>query len=226
MKAIRKPAPSDVRVLVAAGEPLEGRALKLLLDTAGYRAVHVETVSRARRMLGSPLKEVLLWVDGRLDASAAAEVLELRRDHGEVGLCLLARGADPSALRALLLASAEGVAFLHRARRPGPDELVDALGLAASGQSMLEPRLVERLVAELEPPGESLDWLSDGERKVLELVADGLRNEAIARRLCKSQKTVEKRVSQVFAKLGLDAREHPDLDRRVAAARIFLAANA
>lgn len=226
MKAIRKPAAQDVRVLVAAGEPLEGRALKLLLETVGYRALDVESISRARRMLGSPLTEVLLWVDGRLDTTAAAEVLELRRDHGDVGVCLLARGADPAALRALLVASAEGIAFLHRARRPGPDELVDALSLAASGQSMLEPSLVERLVAVPDPPGETLEWLSDGERQVLELVADGLRNEAIARRLCKSQKTVEKRVSQVFAKLGLDAREHPDLDRRVAAARIFLAANA
>lgn len=220
----RKPAPHETRVLIAADEPLEGRALKLLLESAGYEALYVESLPRARRMLGAHMTEVVLWVGERLEATAAADALELRREHAEAGLCMLAHGADPDRLRDLLSENAEGLAFLHRARLPGVPELLDAIGAAASRRSALEPSLVERLVTDAHASGHALEWLSESEHEVLELVAEGLRNEAIARRLCKSEKTIEKRVTQVLAKLGLDAATNPDLDRRVAAARIFLGA--
>ena len=60
LSARTAPTCKDVRVLVAAAEPLQGRALRLLLDTSGFQAFYVERLSRARRLLGARLKEVLL----------------------------------------------------------------------------------------------------------------------------------------------------------------------
>jgi DNA-binding CsgD family transcriptional regulator len=71
-----------------------------------------------------------------------------------------------------------------------------------------------------------LDRLSPAEREVLMLLADGLRNREIARRLWKSEKTIEKHVGNVFHKLDLDRTTHPGIDRRVSAARIYLSASA
>jgi DNA-binding CsgD family transcriptional regulator len=67
-----------------------------------------------------------------------------------------------------------------------------------------------------------LEKLTACEREVLELIAEGLRNPAIARRLWKSEKAIEKTVARVFGKLGLDATLMPDVDRRVTAACIYL----
>ena len=68
--------------------------------------------------------------------------------------------------------------------------------------------------------------LTAAEREVAELVAGGLRNATIGQRLFKSERTVEKHVSNIFIKLGLRAECHPGLDRRVTVARIVLAERA
>jgi DNA-binding NarL/FixJ family response regulator len=70
--------------------------------------------------------------------------------------------------------------------------------------------------------GAVLKTLTAGEREILGLVADGLRNRAIAQRLFKSEKAVERHVGQIFCKLGLQPNGNGDIDRRVSAARMFL----
>jgi DNA-binding NarL/FixJ family response regulator len=179
-------------------------------------------LSRARRMVGSADKEVLLWVHDYLEAESLEQVRAIRQRRPQLGLCLLANGADPAGLRALLSDNARGFAFLLRVNRPDVDALLDALGRAADGLATLEPCLLERLFTRSSPRLTGLEWLSHREREVLELVALGLRNRAIARRLWKSEKTIEKHIGQLFSKLGLDRETNPHLDRRVAAARIFL----
>ena len=211
-----------MRVLLAAEEPIEGRALRLLLEATGLHALYVERLGRARRMLGGRLKEVLLWLGDYLGADALEQARAIRHAHRDMGLCILANGADPDALRALIADNPRGFAFLLRQRRPELDELLDALGRAADGQTAVEPALLERLFETAETGSSRLDRLTRGEREVLELVALGLRNREIARRLWKSEKTVEKRIGQVFSKLGLDLEANQHLDRRVTAARIFL----
>ncbi len=214
--------PQSARVLLTTDEPLLGRALKCLLEAHGLRAFDAERLDRARRMLGVADNEVILWVGDRLDAEAAEQAREIREAHRGVGLCVLADSADPAALCALVANNAEGFAFLLRSKRPGIDELLDALGRAADGRSTVEPCILEQLTAPQDPHDNDLEPLSDGEREVLELVALGLRNHEIARRLWKSEKTIEKRIGHLFPKLGLHPGAHPHLDRRVAAARIYL----
>ena len=113
-----------------------------------------------------------------------------------------------------------------RSNRPEVDDLVDALRRAADGHAALEPCLVEKLCTSSTSQYPGFEWLSCGEREVLELIAVGLRNREIARRLWKSEKTIEKRIGQLFSKLGLDLETNRHLDRRVAAARIFLSGQA
>jgi DNA-binding NarL/FixJ family response regulator len=215
-------APRDVRVLLAADEPLHGRALKLLLEGSGFQALYVECLKRARRMLGGAHQEVLLWVGDQLDEESLEQARAIRETHPDVGVCVLANGADPVALRALLSHNARGFAFLLRGNQPEVEDLLDALARAAEGQATLEPCVLERMFTSSNSDRTGLEWLSRSEREVLELVAQGLRNREIARRLLRSEKTVEKRVGQLFSKLGLDPETNPHLDRRVSAARIFL----
>ena len=94
------PGCEDVRVLLAADEPVQGRALRLLLEAYGFQVFYVECLSRAQRMLGSPLKEVILWVGDYMDAASLEQARAIREVDRELGVCVLASGADPSALRA------------------------------------------------------------------------------------------------------------------------------
>ena len=94
----------------------------------------------------------------------------------------------------------------------------------AMRRSSDDPAILEVLLDSEDAHG--LAELTAAEREVAELVASGLRNATIGKRLFKSERTVEKHVSNIFAKLGLRPDRHPDLDRRVTTARIVLAERA
>jgi DNA-binding NarL/FixJ family response regulator len=211
-----------VRVLLVADEPIQGRGLKLLLEESGFQAIHAESLKRAHRLRGGTCDEVLLWVGGHLGVEAAEQIRDMRRARPGLALCVLANGADRDALRALLSDDATGVAFLLRSNRPGAGDLVEAVRGVIEGRATVDPRLLEQLAAPVQPAETPVEHLSDCEREVLELVALGLRNREIARRLWRSEKTIEKRIGRLFSKLGLHPESNPQLDRRVAAARMFL----
>ena len=137
-------------------------------------------------------------------------------------LCIVAHATEPEALRALVARRSEAVAVLQR--RDGLDlgTVVATLDDILSGHSTLEPGILAQLVA----AGAGNDALADltpSEHEIIELVAYGLRNSEIARRLWKSEKSIERQVSHVFVKLGLHHSRHPHIDRRVTAARIYFA---
>jgi DNA-binding NarL/FixJ family response regulator len=210
------------RLLILAEERLLGRALASLLQPR-FDAHSIESFQRLRRLLGSDHVEVALWVGDRLDARAVQELEELTRAYPSLRLCLLARAADVEALRPLLKRHPHGVAVLFRDGDMDVGHVVASLNQIVAGRSTLEPAVLERLIQWRPVEHDDLAGLTPSEHEVLELVADGLRNREIARRIWKSEKAVEKQVSHVFEKLGLDQRAVPHLDRRVAAARIFLA---
>jgi DNA-binding NarL/FixJ family response regulator len=99
--------------------------------------------------------------------------------------------------------------------------LVDAIRRIARGGCVIDPTIVERLVDRAKSAG-PIEQLSDREREVLGLIAEGLSNRAIAERLVVSLKTVETHVGQIFLKLGL--RGETGEDRRVAAVLTYLRA--
>ena len=212
---------AGARLLILAEERLIARGLASLLESR-FETHSIESFQRLGRLLGSQRVEVALWLGERLDADAVAHLDALKTAHPALRLCLLARAADIDALREMLKHHAGGVAVLFRTDELDVSQVIASVDEVVAGRSLLEPALLERLLGSWTTDDE-LAGLTPAEREVLELIAQGLRNREIARRMWKSEKAVEKQVSHVFKKLGLDASTAPHLDRRVAAARIFFA---
>lgn len=208
------------RLLILADEQLLGRGLATLLRPR-FETHSVESFERACRLASNGRREIVLWVGDCLDGATAARLEELRRSHPGVLLCIVAHAADPDALRALVARRPDAVAVLQR--RDGLDlgTVVATLDDVLSGRSTLEPRILAQLLPAADD--DALANLTQSEQEILELVAYGLRNGEIARRLWRSEKSVEKQVSHVFSKLGLQQSRHPHIDRRVTAARIYFA---
>ena len=209
------------RVLVAADdEPLLTLAIARVLAAAGTAgATAAPSREHARRLFASGRYDVVMWVADRLDETAIELAERLRRPNPGVGLCLVGRVGDPVALRALLEADSGPVAVVLRGPGLDPDQVAGIIRQLVAGRSVVDHGLLTGMFGR--PAAlPVLSPLSDGERETLELLACGLRNRVIAEKLWKSEKAVEKRVTQLFAKLGLPP--EPDLDRRVIAARMVL----
>jgi DNA-binding NarL/FixJ family response regulator len=207
------------RLLILAEELLLGRGLAKLLEP-GFETHVLESFDRASRLAPNGRAEVALWVGDRLHAETVAGFAQVRSSHPGVLLCIVAHSADVRALHSLISERPEAVAVLQR--RDGLDlqTITAMLADVLSGRSTLEPHILEQLLTT--GRGEDvLAGLTPTEQQILELVAYGLRNSEIARRLWKSEKAVEKHVGHVFAKLGLAPGAQPHIDRRVTAARIF-----
>jgi DNA-binding NarL/FixJ family response regulator len=120
-----------------------------------------------------------------------------------------------------LLASGRGIGYLLKSRVTDVTEFVDTLERIAKGGSVVDPALVQELVS-VRRRIDSLAALSERERDVLELMAEGRSNAGIARRLWVTEGTVEKHVRSILAKLNLPEAEEDH--RRVLAAVTFLQA--
>jgi DNA-binding NarL/FixJ family response regulator len=214
----------DVRVLVLTDQPLEGQAIaRLLASHAGADAHWVDGAAGVRRLVLGRGAAVMLWSTGDVTRHAAAPVAALR-EPGRLGLVLLADRVAGDALTQLLAAEGQGLAIVRRSAAPTPDDIVRALDEVRRGRLALDPTILDVLLDSEDTHG--LAELTAAEREVAELVAGGLRNATIGQRLFKSERTVEKHVSNIFIKLGLRPECHPGLDRRVTTARIVLAERA
>jgi DNA-binding NarL/FixJ family response regulator len=218
---VRGAALSGAKVLVISDEPLQGFGMRALLESLGVAATFAETATRARRMLMGR-HEIVVWIADRFDADALAGAETLWTRQPDLGFCLVANAVDARVLRSLLEHDAEHFAFVARRHHPGADDLLHALDRVASGHGVLEGSALRRIFTREDEGGVQLERLSDPEREVLELLAEGLRNCEIALRLWKSEKTVEKHIGRVFEKLELNSTSRPYIDRRVCAARMFL----
>jgi DNA-binding NarL/FixJ family response regulator len=174
------------------------------------------------RRLAAERADAVVWFAGRVGAEAMAEVAEIRRRSG-LPLCIVAERVDAVALREAYAARADGIAVVTRKEGTDANAVFrNLVQLLAGSVSMTPDVLDELLESDASQRENPLAGLTAHELAVLELVALGLRNAAIAQRLGRSRKLVEKQVGRVFAKLGLRHDAVPDLDRRVTAARVFL----
>jgi DNA-binding NarL/FixJ family response regulator len=146
---------------------------------------------------------------------------EIRRQHPRIGIVLLSQHVEVGVATQLLAESPQHLGYLLKDRVTDPADFVASLRRVAAGGTALDPQIVSGLLADPEDAG-PLRSLSPREREVLQLVAEGLSNRAVAERLGITLGSTEKYVSGIFTKLGL-----PDTGgeyRRVLAVLRFLQA--
>ena len=147
---------------------------------------------------------------------------ELRSTAPAIGVVVLSQFADPEYALALLDKGAAGRAYLLKERVSDLDQLVNAIKEVARAGSVIDPKVVENLIAAR--GRNQLTALSDltaRELEALAAVAQGKNNAAIAQALHLTEGAVEKHISAIFSKLGLG--EEKDVHRRVKATLIYLA---
>jgi len=146
----------------------------------------------------------------------------IRDAHPEIGVLVLSQYVEPGYAMRLLEDHPERAGYLLKERVGDPAILVDALRRLTEGETVVDPTIVSRLLSRRRA-ADPLDELSDREREVLSLVAEGLSNAAIGARLFITERTVEAHVKQIFTKLRID--QAPDTNRRVLAVLAFLRAD-
>jgi DNA-binding NarL/FixJ family response regulator len=145
----------------------------------------------------------------------------IRHDHPAIGVVVLSQFADEDYAYELLKDGAGGLGYLLKERVANVEEVVRALEEVSRGGSVLDPKVVESLVAAKDRMAHSpLGLLTDREREVLSLMAQGMNNAAIAKALFLTERAVEKHINSMFHKLDLT--EEHDVHRRVMAVLAFL----
>jgi DNA-binding NarL/FixJ family response regulator len=146
----------------------------------------------------------------------------LRETHPEIGVVVLSQYANSSYVLALLEGGSAHRAYLLKERVKDLDQLVAAIRTVAAGGSVIDPKVVEALVAENARGEESpLSQLTPRERDVLREMAEGKNNAAIAEALVLTERSVEKVIHSIFVKLGLAWEEA--VHKRVKAVILYLA---
>jgi len=147
----------------------------------------------------------------------------IRASHPDVGVVVLSQYASPTYALALLEDGSDRRAYLLKDRVAEADDLVDAVRTVAGGGSIIDPKVVEELVAARSRSASSpLERLTPREREILGEMAQGKSNAAIAATLVLSERAVEKHTNSIFSKLHLT--EEPDVNRRVKAVLVHLSA--
>jgi DNA-binding NarL/FixJ family response regulator len=166
------------------------------------------------------LTDIRMPPTGTDEGVRAAEVL--RTSHPSVGVVVLSQFVDPAYALALFDGGSEGRAYLLKERVSDIDQLKRAIEEVAGGGSVIDPKVVEALVAARSRAAESpVGRLTPREREILSEMASGKNNAGIAGALVLTERAVEKHINSIFSKLGLS--EEPAVHRRVKAVLLFLA---
>jgi len=197
-------AEPEIQVVATCGD------LRSLLDAV--EAEHPDVVLTDIRM--PPSKQ-----DEGIQAAA-----QLRKSHPDVGVVVLSQYAEPGYALALLESGSDGRAYLLKERISDRGQLVSAIQEVAQGGSVIDPKIVEVLVAAKTRAERSpLLELTAREQEVLAEIAQGKSNTAIAESLVLTKRAVEKHINSIFLKLNLADAE--DVSKRVKATLVFLAAD-
>jgi DNA-binding NarL/FixJ family response regulator len=214
-----------MRVVIADDEALVRDGLARLLEDADVEiAARCPDAASLLRAVDSYAPDVAI-VDIRMPPSHTDEGLvaarEIRTRHPDVGVLVLSHHLDSDYAVRLLDESPERAGYLLKDRVSEIALLLDALRRIVDGECVVDPTIVARLMARRRAAG-PLDELTDREREVLRLIAEGHSNKAICDELFLSPKTIEGHIRQIFMKLNLQ--DSPTQHRRVLAVLAFLRA--
>jgi len=214
-----------VRVIVAEDSVLLREGVVRLLEEAEIEVVgQAGDAEELVRKVRAHKPDVAI-VDVRMpptntdDGLRAAQ--QIRSELPEVAVLVLSQYIETEYARELLEGGAEGVGYLLKDRVAEVDRFIDSVRRVAEGGSALDPQIVSELLGRREQD-DPLERLTPREREVLELMAEGRTNHAIAEKLVVSERAVEKHVTSIFGKLDLttSAEDH----RRVLAVLAYLGA--
>jgi DNA-binding NarL/FixJ family response regulator len=148
----------------------------------------------------------------------------LRETHPDTGVVVLSQYATPSYALALLASGSAGRSYLLKERVQDVEQLVSAIHTVAEGGSVIDPKVVEALVAEnARGEGSPIKQLTPRERDVLREMAAGKSNAAIGESLFLAERSVEKVIHSIFLKLGLSW--ETSVHKRVKAVILYLGEN-
>lgn len=215
------------RVVAAEDSYLIREGLRLLLATQHdlHLVAGVATLSDLLAAVDEHEPDVVV-TDVRMPPGLGDEGIRaaetLARTHPGLGVVVLSQYVEPEWALRLFEPTASGRAYLLKERVGDLEQLRHAIEAVVTGQSVLDPRVVEALVqARTSQAASPLSRLTPRENEVLALVATGLSNAAIASRLVLSERAVEKHITSVMAKLDLGP-EDTDIHRRVRAVLVYL----
>lgn len=217
-----------IRVVLADDHYLVREGVRRLLETEP--AIEVAAVADGLDSLLATVEaerpdvvvtDIRMPPDNVDEGIRAAETL--RTTHPEVGVVVLSQYADPTYAVALLDAGTARRAYLLKERVDDLEQLVGAIRAVADGGSVIDPKVVEGLVAEkAKVEASPLNALTPRERDVLREMAEGKNNAAIAESLFLTERSVEKVIHSIFLKLGIAW--EPSVHKRVKAVILYLAA--
>jgi len=195
-----------IRVFLLDDHEIVRRGLRELLESAGLEVVgEASTAEEALRRVPAVSPDVAV-LDVRLPDGDGVEVCrELRNRDPELPCLMLTSFSDDEALFDAIMAGASGYVL----KQIRGDDLVDAITRVAAGESLLDPTATTRLLERIRrggPDDEKIAQLTDQERRILELLAEGLTNRQIADRMYLAEKTVKNYVSNLLTKMGMRRR--------------------
>jgi DNA-binding NarL/FixJ family response regulator len=217
------PASNDARrgpitVFLLDDHEIVRRGVQDMLEAEGDIKVIGEAGTAASALARIPaLRPEVAVLDVRLpDGDGVTVCREIRSRMPEVACLMLTSFGDEDALLDAIMAGAAGYVL----KQIRGSDLVGAVRTVATGQSMLDPRAASQLMARLRGQSakhDPLAGLTPQERRILELIGEGLTNRQIGERMFLAEKTVKNYISGLFAKLGMERRTQA----AALAARVF-----
>ena len=214
-----------MRVVVADDSVLLREGVVRLLEENGFEVVgqagDAEDLIRKVRAHKPDVAVVDIRMPPTNTDDGLRAALEIRAELPDTGVLVLSQYVEEGYALDLVGDSAGGVGYLLKDRVADVDRFVDSVRRVADGGSALDPEVVSQLVGRARRD-DPLDELTPREREVLELMAEGRSNNAIAEHMIVTERAVEKHVTSIFGKLGLAPA--PEDHRRVLAVLAFLRA--